>query len=401
MNKKLLALNLLSMALMATPLFAAEPIATKDADGKLLFDARWRMELVDDAAFSKNADANTLRLRLGFRTPVRSGWSGVVELEHTSHLFSEDFNSTANYQTSYPVVVDPDNTELNQAYVQYAPTDATKIMLGRQRVLYDNQRFFGNVGWRQNEQTFDALNIEHRFNNGLNFRYTYLDRALRIYGNDHPNENLARWQLDAHLLSLSYKVGPGTLTGYAHFIENQTLPLTSHQNIGIRYAAKHDNKEGLGWLANAEYAKQNDYANGSNLIDADYFLLEGGLVWKANTFKAGWEQLGGNGSYGFATPFATLHAFNGWADRFLNTPANGLDDAYLGWSRKFGKLNANVTFHDFSSDHASIHYGHEWDTSLGWAFAPKWNALLKFADYRADDVGFDVTKTWVSVEYIY
>ncbi len=401
MNKKLLALNVLGVALMATPLLAAEPIATKDADAKLLFDARWRMELVDDAAFIKNANANTLRMRLGFRTPVRSGWSGVVELEHTSHLFSEDFNSTANYQTSYPVVVDPDNTELNQAYVQYAPTDATKVMLGRQRVLYDNQRFFGNVGWRQNEQTFDALNIEHRFNNGLNFRYTYLDRALRIYGNDHPNENLARWQLDAHLLSLSYKVGPGTLTGYGHFIENQTLPLTSHQNIGIRYAAKYDNKEGLGWLANAEYAKQNDYANGSNLIDADYFLLEGGLVWKANTFKAGWEQLGGNGSYGFATPFATLHAFNGWADRFLNTPANGLDDAYLGWSRKFGTLNTNVTFHDFSSDHASIHYGHEWDASLGWAFAPKWNALLKIADYRADDVGFDVTKTWVSVEYIY
>lgn len=401
MRKKLLLVNSLSLALMATPIFAAEPNAKKDSEGKLLFDARWRMELVDDDAFNENARANTLRLRLGYRTAIHEGWSAVVEAEHTSHLFGEDFNSTANNKTAYPLVVDPDNTELNQAYVQYAPSDRTKFMLGRQRVSYDNQRFFGNVGWRQNEQTFDAFNVEHRFNNGLNFRYSYLDRANRIYGDDHPNENLARWQLDAHLISLNHKVGPGVLTGYAHFIDNQTLPLSSHQNIGVRYMAKHDSKDSIGWLVNAEYAMQDDYANGSNVIDADYVLLEGGLVWKANTFKAGWEQLSGNGLYGFATPFATLHAFNGWADRFLTTPVNGLEDSYLGWNRKWDKVTANVAWHDFQSERLNIHYGSEWDASLAWAIAPKWNAVLKHAEYRADDVGFDVAKTWVSLEYVH
>ena len=29
------------------------------------------------------------------------------------------------------------------------------------------------------------------------------------------------------------------------------------------------------------------------------------------------------------TPLATLHAFNGWADMFLTTPANGLQDLYF------------------------------------------------------------------------
>ncbi len=408
MFKPLLIANAIAFALINTPLMAAETTtkpaesATKTAsEGKLLFDARWRMEWVDDAAFIEDAEANTLRLRIGYRTPEYHGWSGVIELEHTSHLSGEDFNSTANFQTAYPVVVDPDNTELNQAYVQYAPTDATKFMLGRQRVIYDNQRFFGNVGWRQNEQTFDAFNFEHHFNNGLNVRYSYLDRANRIYGDDHPNEDFARWQLDAHLLSLNHKLGPGVLTGYAHWIDNQTLPLSSHQNVGIRYAAKRDNKDGIGWLATGEYATQNDYANGSNIIDADYLLLEGGIVWNANTFKAGYEQLSGNGSYGFATPFATLHAFNGWADRFLTTPVNGLQDSYLGWNRKFGKLTANVVWHDYQSDRLNIHYGQEWNTSLSWAFAPKWNAMLKHADYQADDIGFDVRKTWISVEYVY
>ena len=401
MFKKLLIVNTVSLALLATPLIAAESGSKTASEAKLLFDARWRIETVDDAAFIKDAQANTFRVRLGYRTAVHDGWSALIEAEHTSHLFGEDFNSTANGNAAYPVVVDPDNTELNQAYIQYAPSEASKFMLGRQRVMVDNQRFFGNVGWRQNEQTFDALNVEHRFNNGLNFRYSYLDRVQRIFGDEHPNQNLARWQLNTHLLSLNHAVGPGTLTGYAHFIDNQTLPLSSHQNIGVRYIAKHDNKDALGWLASAEYAKQSEYANGSDAIDANYLLLEGGLVWRANTFKAGWEQLSGNGSYGFATPFATLHIFNGWADRFLTTPVNGLQDSYLSWNRKFGKLTANVAWHDYQSDRLNIHYGQEWNASLGWTFAPKWNALLKLADYQADDIGFDVRKTWLSVEYVY
>jgi hypothetical protein len=401
MNTKLRIATSLWLTFLATPISAVEPVATKDSDGKPLFDARWRIETVDDDAFVQDANANTLRLRLGYRTPIRSGWSGVVELEHTSHVFGENFNSTANLQTAYPLVVDPDNTELNQAYVQYASSEKNKFSLGRQRIVYDNQRFFGNVAWRQNEQTFDALNIEYGFDNGLNLRYSYLDRANRIFGDDHPNQNLSRWQLDAHLLSLNHKLGPGTLTGYAHFIDNQTLPLSSHQNIGLRYAAKRDNKEGVGWLVTSEYAKQNDYANGSNIINADYLLLEGGVVWKANTFKLGHEQLSGNGSYGFATPFATLHAFNGWADRFLTTPVNGLKDSYLAWNRKFGKFNANMVWHDYQSDRLNIHYGQEWNASIAWGFAPKWHALLKYADYQADDVGFDVRKTWLSVEYVY
>lgn len=408
MFKPLLIANAIAVALIATPLMASEttaksiePAAKTASDDRLLFDARWRMELVDDAAFIENANANTLRLRLGYRTAIHDGWSALVELEHTMHLFGEDYNSTANNQLAFPVVVDPDNTELNQAYVQYAPSEKTKFMLGRQRVVYDNQRFFGNVGWRQNEQTFDAFNFEHSFDKDFNFRYSYLDRANRIYGDDHPNENLARWQLDAHLLSLNHKLGPGVLTGYVHLIDNQTLPLSSHQNIGVRYAAKHDSKDGIGWLATGEYANQNDYANGSDIIDADYVLLEGGIVWKANTFKAGYEQLSGNGLYGFTTPFATLHAFNGWADRFLTTPVNGLEDSYLGWNRKFGKLTANIVWHDFQSDRLNIHYGQEWDASLAWAFSPHWNAMLKHADYQAYDIGFDVRKTWLSVEYVY
>jgi hypothetical protein len=379
--------------------FAA--VAADPPPAAFTFDARWRLETVDDDSFVREAGASTLRLRAGYRSAVHDGFSFVVEGEFTRDVFGGHFNSTANGETTYPTVVDPDSEELNQAYLRYAPREGSQFTLGRQRIVHDNQRFFGNVGWRQNEQTFDAFDAQHRTSNGWALRYSYLDRVQRIYGEDHPNPLLGRWQLDAHLLSAAHALGPGTLTGYAHLIENQSLPASSHRNLGLRYVARRDVPQGLGWNLALEWAVQDDYADGSAAIDADYLLLEGGLAWRGNGFRAGWERMGGDGSYGFATPFATLHAFDGWADRFLNTPASGLEDAYLGWSRKQGAWNASVVFHDFRSEVGSIHYGREWDASLAWSFAPRWTAMFKLAAYDAGDIGADVTKTWLSLEYAY
>jgi hypothetical protein len=220
-----------------------------------------------------------------------------------------------------------------------------------------------------------------------------------VFGADNPNPALARWQLDAHVLSVAHALGPGTLTGYLHLIDNQTLPLTSHRNRGLRYALRRERKDAPGWFLAAEAAKQDDYAGGSALIDAHYTLLEGGLLWRGNTFKTGWEVLSGDGHYGFQTPLATLHAFNGWADKFLTTPVDGLDDRYLGWNRKFGRLEATLAWHDYRADHGGRDLGREWDASLGFAPAKHWLLLAKAADYRAGAAGTDLRKTWLSVEY--
>jgi hypothetical protein len=396
-------INPLSAALLlgfaVLPTQAAESAAS--LPGKWTLDFRLRWEQVDDQSFARDADATTLRTRLGYWTPVRNGFGGVVEVLNTTNVLDEHFNSTANGLTTYPVIADPDHTDLHQLYVNYAPNDRSRVTLGRQRLNYDNQRFIGAVGWRQNEQTFDALDTQHRFDTGLTLRYAYLNRVQRVFGDESPAPNLADWQLDAHLLNLSHALGPGSLVGYAYFIDNQTLPLTSHRDVGLRYTAKNSWSQGLDWLATIELAQQRDYANGNDNIDADYLLLEGGVLWRGHGFKAGMEQLGGDGTYAFQTPLATLHAFNGWADRFLTTPLNGLQDRYLGWNHAFGKLTANVVWHDFQADRGAVHYGHEWDASLAYAWSPHWNTLLKLADYQAGDVGFDVQKTWLSVEYMH
>lgn len=368
-------------------------------------DLRLRYERVSDGAFDRDADASTLRARVGWRSETRSGWSFFGELEGTANFNDGSFNNTRNGNTAYPVVADPKNAEINQLYANYQPDDASRLTIGRQRIIYDNHRFFGTVGWRQNEQTFDAIDGSHSFGNGFGLRYSYLDRVQRIFGDDHPNRDLGRWNLSTHLISGTYTAGPGVLTGYAHFIDNQTLPLTSHRNLGLRYVAKGGPADGLGWLVTVEFANQDSYADGASIIDANYLLLEGGLTWNGNTYKLGFEQLGGDGRYGFQTPFATGHAFNGWDDKFLTTPVNGLNDLYLSAAGALGSdgwlANAKwlVAFHDFKADHGSADYGSEWDLQLSFPVAKNLSGIVKFADYNADQFARDTQKLWLELDW--
>jgi len=133
--------------------------AEADTGDKFIFDARYRFEHVDPDNALRNAQAQTLRTRIGYRTARVAGWSGLVEVDNVSHLGPERFNSTRNGQTAYAVVADPDGTAFNQALVRYDREKAA-VILGRQRINLDNQRFIGGVGWRQNEQTFDAASVQ-------------------------------------------------------------------------------------------------------------------------------------------------------------------------------------------------------------------------------------------------
>ncbi|HWS39848.1 MAG TPA: hypothetical protein VN247_00995, partial [Arenimonas sp.] len=141
-------MHALCLAMLSSSVFAAEPAAKTDDSGKLLLDARWRLESVDDETMVKDALADTLRLRLGYQTANYHGFSGTIAVEGTTYIFSDEFNSTSNGNTQYPVIADPNAYELDLAIISYAPNDAGKFNLGRQRIIIDNQRFFGNVGWR-------------------------------------------------------------------------------------------------------------------------------------------------------------------------------------------------------------------------------------------------------------
>jgi hypothetical protein len=389
---------ILVFALGMSAATAAPPAAPESGP---VLDLRYRYENVDDAAFAKDADAHTLRLRLGYRWVFAPGWQLHADGERVQPLFGEHYNSTANGKTWYPVVADPKSTELNQAFIRWSD-EASSATLGRQRLLLDNQRFFGNSGWRQNEQTFDALALGHAVSGGgPTLQYVYLDRVLRVFGHDHPDKLQARWRLNGHLLHVDQALPLGTLTGYGYLVENRDIATLSTRTWGLRWTGQKELAQVTpGWTL--EYAQQSDWGNNPLSVSAHYRLLEGSLTWRGVTFRAGQELLGGDGRYGFSTPYATLHAFNGWADRFGGvSPRDGLDDRYLGASGGIGEsaFTWAAAWHDFRADRDGRRYGKELDLSLGYAINSNWNALLKYADYRSDGFSTDVKKGWASVEY--
>lgn len=398
--------NMSAAVLVATLTLAAatsqaqnenQGFASAVSSGEVSLNFRYRYEFVDQDSFDENASASTLRLRLNYETGTWNAWSGFIEFDYVFELLLDDFNSGAGTSSpdrdQYPVVADPEGEDLNQLYFQYSPNDDWTARFGRQRILLDDQRFVGGVGWRQNEQTYDGFSFKFTgFDKGEIF-YSYVGNVNRIFSEEVPAGDHNQ---DTHLLNASFKISDAwKLVGYAYVIDNDDAPAFSTSTYGIRFSGDLDIGDGKVNLL-GEFAAQSDNADNPASYDADYFRIQAMWSQEDLTFGAGLETLGSDNGQGFRTPLATLHAFNGWADQFLGTPPGGLEDVYVKLGLKPGKWNLQLIYHDFSAETGGGSYGSEFDFSAGRKLGDKYGLLLKMAAFEADEAPFvDTTKAWV------
>ena len=370
------------------------------AETKPIFNARLRYEGVDQDGLAEEASALTYRLRAGLETGKFLDTKFLVEFDHIDDLV-DDFNSTINGKTMYPVVADPNATELNRIQLTNTSLPDTTITLGRQRIGLDDARFVGNVGWRQNEQTFDGLRVQNSSFGDLKIDLTYITQINRIFGDDSP---IGRWEGDTYLVNVSHPTPIGKLTGFAYNVGvDNAGGVFSSQTLGARLAGKQPVGPGeLGYALS--YASQSDYGSSNLDYTADYYLVEGTYTVDSFTGGLGIEVLGGDDQRGFQTPLATLHKFQGFADKFLTTPTTGVEDIYAKASFKVGDvgplsgLNLSAVYHDFTADVGGADYGSEIDL----AASAKWDSVritLKFADYSADDFATDTSKFWIQFDF--
>ncbi|MEO7319316.1 MAG: alginate export family protein, partial [Chthoniobacteraceae bacterium] len=200
------------VVLAAVPAIAAEPTAVAPPV-TFEWNARLRHEVVDDDSLAQHADATTLRLRAGLRAHFGNGFASLVEGEGIAA--AGNFNSGANGRTTSPSIIDPEGIELNQAWAGWKG-EHTDAALGRQRLLFDNHRWVGNSGWRQNEQTFDAAALQWQPLPSFAFRYAWVDRVHRVNGDDAIDPRARERNLSTHLLNVAWKRDAQQLTGYAY-----------------------------------------------------------------------------------------------------------------------------------------------------------------------------------------
>lgn len=366
--------------------------------GDLIFDARLRFEAVDQDGLPRDAEALTLRTRLGYETPAFNGFKALVELENVTAL-QDRYNSTTNGKGLYPVVADPETTELNRAQVSWAG-DQLEAVVGRQRLILNNARFVGNVGFRQNEQTFDAAKFVYRPAAAMSVTYAYVDRVQRIFGDDHPQ---GEWDSDSHLAQFDAKTRLGQASAYAYLLDFETAPAMSSATYGVRLTGARALQTGAAVTYEAEYARQTEYGNAPFDFDLDYIALSAGLKKNVHAVSLGMEQLDGNGRRGFQTPLATLHAFQGWADVFLTTPAEGLRDLSLKASTTVtlaGRpIRLAAAVHDFTDADGSTKYGSEFDVVASTPLTKALSAEIKAAAFDGARPQFaDRAKLWMSLE---
>ncbi len=337
-------------------------------------------------------------------------FQALFETDLVGRLGDEDYNDGKNGKTQFPVIADPATAELNQFWLSWTGLPQTTIKAGRQVINLDNQRFIGSVGWRQNDQTFNAAAIENKSIENLALSYTYVRTVNRVFGHEHPQGD---WDGNTHLAHAAYAFAPWlNVAGYGYWLDFDIAPASSNMTYGLRLTGDVPLNDAWTFFYEAEGAKQYDHGNNPTNYDENYYLLAPGIKGHGLTLQAGFESLGGDGTNAFQTPLATLHAFNGWADKFLTTPATGLEDAYGKVSYKISGLNEwlddttlTAVYHDFSGDR-SADYGSELDLSVGKSFElpdagqpfKAVDVLFKYADYEADDAPFtDTQKAWVQI----
>lgn len=428
-------LALLSMAQSAYAEDAAvEPEYTfldSIKQGKPLTNFRLRYESVDQENFQPapngtkkldTATALTLRSLIGWQTAPFHNFSVGAQITDV-HEFSHSFNDRRGNlsepgKANYANIVDPSFTDLNQLYVDWTGIKNTKVRLGRQQVILDNWRFIGDVGYRQDMQVFDGISVLNKSIPDTELFAAHFEQVRQI------NTQLRQGNID--ILNAKYRISPSeAIVGYGYFIDVANLSQNNGNPAVIGTAAQGGN--GLGasadlvktattdassktfgvrldgvrkidddWkvLYTAEYAKQVDYAGGNALIDAHYFKLGGGAAYGVWSLRIDHEKLSSNdGKYAFQTPLGTNHAFQGWADHFLATPRQGIEDTFVTFAGSIEKARLYAEYHVFKSDEKfqSIgklgdKYGTEFDASIAYPFTDKIMGKLEYAKFSEYNV---------------
>ena len=368
---------------------AAETFTEAFTTGTIYADLRLRYENVDQDNALQDADALTLRTRLGYKTGSFNGFSAVVEFEDSRVVFGVDDYSVpqTDFRTGeFSVIADPETTELDQGYIQYSGSGVT-AKVGRQVILLDNQRFVGPVGWRQDRQTFNAVTVTYEPIKEIKLFAAQINQRNSIFA------EVADIDSEDTLLNAAYTTSYGKLVAYAYLLEVDNDTDNSLDTYGLSFTGK---------TGKFSYAVEFASQEANDTLDTDYFKLEGGVGLGPVTAKLGYESLGtDDGAGGFATPLATLHAFNGWTDQFLVTPAAGLNDLYVSASGKIGGGTLTAIYHDYNSDVDAMgtdDLGNEINLVYVRPLSKNYVLGAKYGNYSSGDDVFgkvDTDKAWL------
>ncbi len=380
--------------------------------GKSLSSFRLRDEWVAQDGKADQTNALTLRSLVGWQSAAFHNISIGAQLIHVG-VFDDGYDNgdkgvVQPGRATYPRIADPDYTGINQLYVDWTGIRNTRLRVGRQSVKLDNVRFVGNVEFRQVMQVYDGVSVENKS--------LLPDTTLfAAHFSQLTQVSTLRQDTDISIVNARYAISSSeNLVGYGYFVgwDRNTLQATSSRTLGVRLDGARPLTPEWKVLYTAEYAKQDPYKDGASTIDSYYARLGAGAQYGPWFARIDHEVLSSNqGQSAFQTPLGTNHLFQGWVDKFLVTPKQGIRDTFVTAGTKLGQATLLTEYHWFESDVPFVsgtgtasRLGREWDISVTYPVSPKLMARLEYgrftegAQYTAARYR-DTDKLWLTAMY--
>jgi len=216
---------------------------------------------------------------------------------------------------------DKNGTAIHEAWAELLLTPKFSLKLGRQEIIYDDHRIFGNVGWAQQARSHDAFIAIYKpnENNRLYFGLALNEDAENLFDTDYTVDNYKAFQyLWYHTKVKDFGLSLLILNNGLAFDDDGKQEVDYNQTIGSRVTY---NKNKINADASV-YFQTGEITNTS----LNAFNIAGNLYYQINdAFKTGLgaEYLSGtdmnstnNKLESFNPWFGTNHKFNGLMDYF-------------------------------------------------------------------------------------
>jgi hypothetical protein len=377
-----------SRAQLPAPEVVAAPADSSGFLGVLLrevkpsFDLRLRSEFADQKGRDEGI-AYTARARLGLTSRERAGFQVFAELEHNEVFGRRRFDAAGVHgNPTKGTIADPESTELNQAYLTYTHPRA-QLKIGRQNIRLGEGVFVGDIGFRQNGQTFDALTVTSKPTESLELFYSYVYNINRLFGSSEGRSLNSNSR--SHLIQATYQVSDvlrARLFGYLFDLQSNGADAGSTNTGGISFTGGRDLG---GWQLGyrAEFAVQTDAARSERDYRAHFLHASGSVARGGVKLGVGRERFGADDGIGFANTLDTT-----FRDLFITSPPDGLRDDFLQLGVDLPlALKAEVQYHRFASAAGSRDYGQQVQWTLRRELASYASLFIRAFKYRDDEAG--------------
>ncbi len=284
-------------------------------------------------------------------------------------------------------------------------SDKFSVRIGRQRIIYDNQRLYAENDWRLPGNSHDAVRLI--FNNRINFA-TEFTAAYNQYAENNFTTNYKpngfanyktllvhylNWKLSKNFTLLTLNTADGFQSSLPNDYQTTNMRFTSGGRL--EYAS-------YNWYVTFSGYYQYGKDSAGKKLDAYYIQPEIKYNSKAITVRLGLEYLSGHNASkpidkdnNFVPLYGVAHRFMGNMDLFTTFPADvnnaGLVNPYLFlWYQK-GKVFLRCENHLFYSQNDFLVNSSPVKKYLG--FENDWRLNYKFNSFSEIETGF----SWAAV----